>query len=102
MATTIYVLTLTIQCCIRNKIEVDQCNLPWTGANQLLDSFIDNEETSILDDGTEITQRQALSKVIRAKPIAGESQQVPTNTNAPSLNGDDADLFGPEFGEEFD
>jgi hypothetical protein len=75
---------------------------PWTGANQLLDSFIDNEETSILDDGTEITQRQALSKVIRAKPIDGEAQEVPTNTNAPALNGDDENLFGPSFGEEFD
>jgi hypothetical protein len=84
------------------KIEVDQCKLPWTGANQLLDSFIDNEETSILDDGTEITQRQALSKVIRAKPIDGEAQEVPTNTNAPALNGDDENLFGPSFGEEFD
>ena len=84
------------------KIEVDQCKLPWTGANQLLDSFIDNEETSVLDDGTEITQRQALSKVIRAQPVAGEAQQVPTNTNAPSLNGDDGDPFGPEFGDEFD
>jgi hypothetical protein len=55
-----------------------------------------------LDDGTEITQRQALSKVIRAKPIDGEAQEVPTNTNAPSLNGDDADLFGPLFDEDFD
>jgi hypothetical protein len=58
------------------KIEVDQCKLPWTGANQLLDTFIDNENTSTLDDGTVITQRQALSKVIRAKPKDGV-QQVP-------------------------
>jgi hypothetical protein len=55
----------------------------------------------VLDDGTEINQRQALSKVIRAQPVEGEAQQVPTNTNAPSLNGDNAE-FGPEFGPEFD
>jgi len=82
------------------KIEVDQCKLPWTGANQLLDTFIDNENTSTLDDGTVITQRQALSKVIRAKP-SDEPQEVPTNPNAPSLD-NDAELFGPEFGQEFD
>lgn len=61
---------------IFKKIEVDQKKLPWTGANQLLDSFIDNTNTSTLDDGTVINQRQALSKVIRAKPLA-DGQQVP-------------------------
>jgi len=82
------------------KIEVDQCKLPWTGANQLLDTFIDNESTSTLDDGTVITQRQALSKVIKAKPT-DSPQEVPTNPNAPSL-GNEANLFDPIFGEEFD
>ena len=82
------------------KIEVDQCKLPWTGANQLLDTFIDNENTSTLDDGTVINQRQALSKVIRARPKDGV-QQVPTDATAPSTSDDD-DLFGPEFGSEFD
>ncbi len=85
---------------IFKKIEVDQQKLPWTGANQLLDTFIDNTNTSVLDDGTEINQRQALSTVIRARPKEG-AQQVPGVPDAPEMNGDNAE-FGPEFGPEFD
>jgi len=90
------------------KIEVDQCKLPWTGANQLLDSFIDNEATSTLDDGTVIDQRQALSKVIRAQPIEGEAQQVPTGTvSIPTVvveddTDTDTGLFSPDFSDEFE
>jgi hypothetical protein len=83
------------------KIEVDQCKTPWTAANQLLDTFIDNEGTMTRDDGVVQDEKTALSKAVRAKPRSGEAQQVPV-TDAPDLNGDDADLFGPEFGEEFD
>jgi hypothetical protein len=83
------------------KIEVDQRKLPWTAANQLLDTFIDNTNTMTNDEGNVLDEKVALSKAVRARPRAGESQQIPT-TDAPDLNGDDANLFGPEFGDEFD
>lgn len=50
------------------KIEVDQRELPWTGASQRLDSFVDNDNVTKNDDGTEVPEKQALSKVVRARP----------------------------------
>jgi len=84
------------------KIEVDQRKLPWTAANQLLDTFIDNETTTVNDDGTVQDEKVALSKAVRARPRQdGGAQQIPTMADAPSLD-NDANLFGPEFGDEFD
>ena len=40
---------------------------PFTGAHRNLDTFIDNEATSTLDDGSIIKQRQAISKAVRPK-----------------------------------
>ena len=50
------------------KIEVDTRKLPWTGANQVLDTFIDNDNITTNDDGSTESERQALSKVVRAQP----------------------------------
>lgn len=50
------------------KVEVDQQKLPWTAANQLLDTFFDNDNVTTADDGTEVPEKVALSKVVKAKP----------------------------------
>ncbi len=60
-------------------IEVDQRKLPWTGANQILDSFIDNENITTNDDGTTEPERQALSKVVQARPKT-ENDKPPLRT----------------------
>ncbi len=49
-------------------IEVDMCDLPWTGANQVTDSFIENENITTNDDGTTQLEKTALSKAVRARP----------------------------------
>lgn len=48
------------------RIEVDM-RRPWTGQNQKLDSFIDNDNITKHDDGTTEPERQALSKVVKPK-----------------------------------
>lgn len=48
------------------KIE-DDVRVKWTAYNTIMDSFIDNRETSTLNDGTTIKQKQALSKVVKPK-----------------------------------
>lgn len=50
------------------KIETDQRKLPWTGANRVIDSFLENNKEVINDDGTVVSSRQALSKLIKPKP----------------------------------
>lgn len=50
------------------RIETDQRKLPWTAANQLLDTFVDNDNTTTNDDGTTQPERTALSKAVRARP----------------------------------
>ena len=39
----------------------------WTGYNKRLESFMDNINISTLDDGTQIREKQALSKVVPAR-----------------------------------
>ena len=51
---------------IFKKIE-DDMRRKWTACNTVLDGFIDNKDTSTLEDGTVIKQKQALSKVIKPK-----------------------------------
>lgn len=48
------------------KIGIDYVK-PWTGAHRTLDTYIDNDDTDTLEDGTTIKQRQALSKAVRPK-----------------------------------
>jgi hypothetical protein len=48
------------------KIE-DDTRKKWTGAAQILDSFIENDNKTCNDDGTVMDERQALSKVVRPK-----------------------------------
>lgn len=48
------------------KIE-DDMRFKWTAYDRILDTFIDNRATDVLDDGTTIKQKQALSKVVKAK-----------------------------------
>ena len=67
------------------KIEVDQQKLPWTATNQILDTFIDNDAIITNDDGTTEPQRQALSKVILARPKT-EDDSPPLRT--PKVPGD--------------
>lgn len=50
------------------RIEVDLRKLPWTAANRLLDSFVDNTNKTVDDDGTERDEKVALSKTVRARP----------------------------------
>lgn len=50
------------------KIETDERKLPWTGANKVIDSFLENNKDVINDDGTIVPSRQALSKLIKPKP----------------------------------
>jgi hypothetical protein len=50
------------------RIEVDLRKLPWTAANRLLDSFVDNDTVVLHDDGIERPEKQALSKIVRARP----------------------------------
>lgn len=49
------------------RIEVDLRKLPWTAANRLLDTFVDNDTVVTHDDGVERPEKQALSKVVRAR-----------------------------------
>ena len=49
------------------RIEVDLRKLPWTAANRLLDSFVDNDKIVTHDDGEEKAEKQALSKIVRAR-----------------------------------
>lgn len=37
----------------------------WTGYNKILDTFIDNVETDIMSDGTEVKTKKALSQTVR-------------------------------------
>ena len=53
--------------CRWRKVEVDQRKLPWTGANRVLDKFMENDAVVRNDDGTEVPSKQALSKVIKPK-----------------------------------
>ena len=39
----------------------------WTAFNRRLDTYIDNVETTKLDDGSTVNQKQPLSKVLSAK-----------------------------------
>ena len=84
------------------KIEVDTCKLPWTGANQLLDTFIDNENITTNDDGSTEPERQALSKVVLARPKT-EGWTPPLRTPAQEDPPDpDSELFTQDFGPEFE
>ncbi|MBS50020.1 MAG: hypothetical protein CMN60_20465 [Sphingobium sp.] len=49
------------------KITIDYVKKPWTAANRVTDSFIDNDKTDKMTDGTTIKQRQALSSVVKPK-----------------------------------
>jgi len=83
------------------KIEVDQRKLPWTAANQKLDTFIDNDNITTNDDGTLTPERVALSDAVRARPRIGTGSQV-----IPDIEDGDVDTggvtFGPEFTDDFD
>ena len=84
------------------KIEVDQRLLPWTGANQLLDSFIDNENITTNDDGTTEPQRQALSKTVLARPKT-EDDMPPLRTPAvPDVVDPDTEVFTIDFTDDFE
>lgn len=48
------------------KIE-DDTRKKWTGAAQILDSFIENDNVTTNTDGTVENERQALSKIVRPK-----------------------------------
>jgi hypothetical protein len=48
------------------KIE-DDMRFKWTAYDRILDTFIDNRETDVMTDGTVVKQKQALSKVVKAK-----------------------------------
>lgn len=50
------------------RIEVDLRKLPWTAHNRLLDTFVDNNNVTRNDDGSEVSEKQALSKIVRARP----------------------------------
>jgi hypothetical protein len=39
----------------------------WTAYNRVLDTFIDNNKDTILQDGTVIPEKQSLSQVVRQK-----------------------------------
>jgi hypothetical protein len=62
------------------KIEVDQRKLPWTGANQLLDSFVDNDTITTNEDGTTMPEKQALSKVVLARTRDSAVTYTPAET----------------------
>lgn len=47
------------------KIQTDQARKPWTAANAVADHFVQNTQTVIADDGTEVVSRQALSKLLK-------------------------------------
>jgi len=84
------------------KIEVDQRKLPWTAANQLLDTFIDNDNITTNDDGTTEPQRQALSKTVLARPKTEDRSpplRTPKDPNGLDL---DSETFTPDFGDEFE
>lgn len=48
------------------KIE-DDTRKPWTGPNQVLDSFVNNDNITHNQDGTNEPERQAITKVVRPK-----------------------------------
>ena len=84
------------------KIEVDTCQLPWTGANQVLDSFIENENITTNDDGTTEPQRQALSKTVLARPKT-EDWTPPLRTPAvEDVPESDTNIFTDDWGDEFE
>lgn len=56
------------------KIE-DDMRKKWTAYNTIQDTFIDNKDTDVLQDGSVIKQRQALSKVVKPKVNSHESLQ---------------------------
>lgn len=47
----------------------------WTGYNKVLDSFIDNESTDVMSDGTTQTTKKALSKVVKPKVNLHQSKE---------------------------
>lgn len=49
------------------RIEVDGRKCPWTAANRGLDTYIKNDNITTLGDGSQIPERQALSKVLKPK-----------------------------------
>ena len=84
------------------KIEVDQCQLPWTGANQVLDSFIENDNITTNDDGTTEPERQALSKTVLARSKT-EGQIPPLRTPAVENTPDpDTQVFTIDFTDDFE
>ena len=83
------------------KIEVDQRILPWTAANQILDTFIDNDTIITNDDNTTEPQRQALSKVILARPKT-ENDRPPLRTTIVNDPGEpDSTIFSVDFDDDF-
>lgn len=83
------------------KIEVDQRILPWTAANQILDTFIDNDTITTNDDNTTEPQRQALSKVVLARPKT-ENDNPPLRTTAVNDPGEpDSTIFSVDFDDDF-
>ena len=84
------------------KIEVDQRLLPWTAANQILDSFIDNDSITTNDDGTTEPQRQALSKTVLARPKTENDNPQLRTPEVPVVVDTDTDTFTVEFGDEFE
>lgn len=62
--------------CFR-KVE-DDVRKVWTGYNKTLDTFIDNDEITTLDDGEVIPQKQPLSKAVKARkdPYAAHKKKT--------------------------
>jgi len=58
------------------RIEVDLRKLPWTAANRVLDSFVDNDKTTVDDDGTERPEKVALSKTVKAKVSSSLQDEI--------------------------
>lgn len=83
------------------RVEVDM-RRPWTAQNQLLDSFIDNDNITEHDDGTTEPERQALSKVVLPGAEEKFSQTYITGTQTTDDDDDTTNTFGPEFGPEFE
>lgn len=56
------------------RIETDMSKLPWTAANRVLDSFLENVDQVVNPDNTVVPSRQALSQAIKPKPQSDNNQ----------------------------
>ncbi len=83
-------------------IEVDQCNLPWTGANKVLDSFVENENITTNDDGTTEPERQALSKTVLARPKTENDSPRLRTPKVADPSDPDTQIFTEDFTDDFE